>query len=268
MNILQLISTKNYITLNKDLIKLLGIEEAIILGELASEYEYWENKNQLEEEYFYSTIENIENNTTLSEHKQRKALNNLKEKGIIDLKIKGMPAKRYIKINQDNVLKLFNSQFLKILGTSSEKNEEQDIKNFRTNKNNIINNNSNNNIYNNNIINNIQKEEINKEEKDIFSYIEENYGRTLSPIEYEEIMTWEDNELTRYAIKQSILMGVYNIKYIATILQNFEKQSIKTVQQAQEIEKKFREKNNKVMSASEKRQEMYKRLEEKYKDDN
>lgn len=186
-----------------------------------------------------------------------KALDNLVKKGLISKRqedINGVIFNRY---------KIIWGVVKKLYGGSKETLHNNNIYN--------ISNNSNINIIediNNNIINNIQKEEINKEEKDIFSYIEENYGRTLSPIEYEEIMTWEDNELTRYAIKQSILMGVYNIKYIATILQNFEKQSIKTVQQAQEIEKKFREKNNKVMSASEKRQEMYKRLEEKYKDDN
>lgn len=80
-----------------------------------------------------------------------------------------------------------------------------------------------NNIYNNN----------NNKEKNIFEYIEENFGRTLSPIEYEEINTWEDNDLTRYAIKQSVLGGIYNLKYISKILYEYEKNNIKTVQQAQ-----------------------------------
>jgi hypothetical protein len=51
----------------------LGIDEAIILGELASEYEYWSRREELQDGYFYSTIENIEENTTLTEYKQRKA---------------------------------------------------------------------------------------------------------------------------------------------------------------------------------------------------
>ncbi len=42
-------------------------------------------------------------------------------------------------------------------------------------------------MYNSNSINNIN----------IYTYIEENFGRTLSPIEYEEVSMWEDNELTR-----------------------------------------------------------------------
>lgn len=74
----------------------------------------------------------------------------------------------------------------------------------------------------------------------IYDFIEKNFGRTLSPIEYEEISTWEDNELTRYAIKQSVLNGKYNIRYIAVILNNYKNNSITTVQQAQEQEEIFK----------------------------
>ena len=76
----------------------------------------------------------------------------------------------------------------------------------------------------------------------IYEYIENNFARTLSPIEYEEISQWEDNDLTRYAIKQAVLNGAYSIKYISKILYNYEKAGIKTVQQAQEKEKKFKNK--------------------------
>lgn len=81
---------------------------------------------------------------------------------------------------------------------------------------------------------------------DIYSYIECNFNRLLSPLEYEEVSTWENNELTRYAIKQSVLNGVYNIKYIQAILNNYEKNSITTVQQAQERDKEFKNKTKKI----------------------
>lgn len=88
---------------------------------------------------------------------------------------------------------------------------------------------------------------INTNTSNIFEFIEENFGRTLSSIEYEEISTWDDNELTRYAIKQSVLNGKYNIKYISRILFNYKKNNITTVQQAQQEEENFRkEKENKV----------------------
>ena len=109
MNILQLIASDSFITVSKEIIKKVGLEEAIILGELASEYDYWQkNKGLTPEGYFFSTIENIEDKTTLSEHKQRKALKTLKDKGLLDISIKGIPAKRYIKLNEQNISKIFN----------------------------------------------------------------------------------------------------------------------------------------------------------------
>ena len=169
-------------------------------------------------------------------------------------------------INEDTIVKMSNrciqnEEGVFNLNRGCIQNEEGGVFNLSTNNKDIynsINNNSNNSNINNNLDNNINN--IN-----IYDYIENNYGRTLSPIEYEEISTWEDNELTRYAVKQSILIGVYNIKYISTILHNYKMRNIKTVQQAQEEEKRFKEKNTRGMTASEKRQEMYRRIEEKYK---
>ena len=92
----------------------------------------------------------------------------------------------------------------------------------------------------------------------IYDFIEENFGRTLSPIEYEQISKWKDNELTRYAIKQAVLNGAYRIKYIESILNDYEKNGIKTVQQAQESEKKFKkqkEEQNKYKGLSFREQE-------------
>lgn len=73
----------------------------------------------------------------------------------------------------------------------------------------------------------------------LYDYIEENFGRTLAPLEYQEIITWNDSELTKYAIKQAILNGKYNIKYISRILSAYERENIKTVQQAQEREREY-----------------------------
>lgn len=92
----------------------------------------------------------------------------------------------------------------------------------------------------------------------IYDYIEENFGRTLSPIEYEEITSWEDNDLTRYAVKQSILNGKYNLKYINSILNDYKKNNIKTVQQAIEKEEKY--KNNKEKNSLERFNEEIDRL--------
>ena len=88
--------------------------------------------------------------------------------------------------------------------------------------------------------NSIEENSIDKSSIDnIYDYIEKNFGRTLSPIEYEEVGTWDDNELTRYAIKQAVLNSKYNIRYIAVVLNNYKKSSITTVVQAQQEEERF-----------------------------
>lgn len=84
--------------------------------------------------------------------------------------------------------------------------------------------------------------------KDIYSFIEDNFNRTLSPIEYEQISEWEDNELTRYAIKQAVLNGAYSIKYITRILESYKTKNIKTIQEAQRDEQNFKNKNGKVIT--------------------
>lgn len=82
----------------------------------------------------------------------------------------------------------------------------------------------------------------------IYDCLEQNFGRTLSPSEYEEVAEWEDNELTRYAIKVAVLNGVYKIKYINSILNNYKMNNITTVQQAQMAEEEFNKNKNKPRS--------------------
>lgn len=116
------------------------------------------------------------------------------------------------------------------------------------------NNKNNKNIKNNNniIIN-------------ICDFVEQNFGRSLSPIEYEEILNWEDNELTRYAIKQAVLNNKCGTKYISRILSAYERENVKTVQQAQEREREYvkarKEKNTrKYKTSTERKNEVFERF--------
>ena len=76
--------------------------------------------------------------------------------------------------------------------------------------------NINDDIYSYNNI--IEEENIKEEENTLFSYLEQNFGRLLTPIEMSVVSEWENNESTKYAIKEAILNGKYNIKYISSIL--------------------------------------------------
>lgn len=123
----KLLSTDGYIQVNKALIKKIGLHEAIIIGELCSEYNYWEEQDKLIDDMFYSTRENIENNTGLTEHYQRKAIAKLKELGILEVTKKGLPAVNYYKI-------IFN-KLLEILTSSSSQDKELETKDIDLNNN-------------------------------------------------------------------------------------------------------------------------------------
>ena len=96
----------------------------------------------------------------------------------------------------------------------------------------------------NNIDYNIEdNKEYNTTTDTIYDFLQEN-GFVLAPIHYEIISEWEDNELTRYAIKQAVLNNKYNIKYIQSILNSYKRANIKTIQQAKEQEEEFSKNKN------------------------
>lgn len=135
MSILQLIATSNFITVNRTIAEIVGLEAAVVLGEMASEAAYWQEHDPNYDGSFYSTIENLEKRTYLSAHSQRLALNRLQKQGWVTVEKKGMPAKRYIRIHEEEIARVVNNKSLKFLTTSDEKNERQDVKIFNTNKN-------------------------------------------------------------------------------------------------------------------------------------
>ena len=105
MNILSIIASDNYIVINRDLLKKYGINVTLMLCELASEYNYFDKNGKLEDGMFYSTIDNISERTGLSKYQQAEALKALDEDGIVKSVIKGMPAKRYFKIDVEELTK-------------------------------------------------------------------------------------------------------------------------------------------------------------------
>ena len=139
MSVIDILSSGNYIVVNKKIASELGLCEAILLGELASEHKYWANIEKLEDGFFYSTVENIKENTTLSRKQQTRAMNTLEDKGIVTAVLKGIPAKRYVRINEDAILPYLFDKFVPNGLTSSSQTDEL-VSPKRT-----INNNNNNN---------------------------------------------------------------------------------------------------------------------------
>lgn len=105
---------EGFVIINKTIMKILGIDGALLLGELVSEYSYFEKADQLTEDgYFFSKSENIENNTTLSYYKQNEALKVLQSWGFVETDLRGVPAKKYFKLNLDEILKFTLTDFKK-----------------------------------------------------------------------------------------------------------------------------------------------------------
>ncbi len=87
-------------------------------------------------------------------------------------------------------------------------------------------------------------EEKDNSKSNIFEVIEKEFGRTLSPIEFEIIKAWLDNnmseELIKEALKEATFNGVSNLRYIDKILYEWEKAGIKTKEDVLKNNKKRR----------------------------
>ena len=92
----------------------------------------------------------------------------------------------------------------------------------------------------------------NKKEKDenIFSKFESEFGRTLSPIEYETINNWLEKDIKEEtilkALKEAVINGVNNLRYIDKILYEWKKKGINSKEDIEKNRNDFQ--NRKVES--------------------
>lgn len=134
MSVLRLLASDSYITVNRVIAERFGLEAAVLLGELASEATYYEQGDLLTEDgWFYSTVENVQARTTLTKYQQGKALKTLNEAGIVDVARRGLPARRYIRINEQQVVELFDNKKSKNSPTVGEKTSQQEVKKLNGN---------------------------------------------------------------------------------------------------------------------------------------
>ena len=90
----------------------------------------------------------------------------------------------------------------------------------------------------------------------IFEMIEKEFGRTLSPMEYEIIKAWIDNniseELIQEALREAVYNGVSNLRYIDKILYEWGKKGIKNKDDVEKHKKRYQqEKKDKKEAESE-----------------
>lgn len=75
-----------------------------------------------------------------------------------------------------------------------------------------------------------------KEEKDVYSIFESEFGRTFSSIEYEMIKSWIEEkgfseEMILGALKEAVWSGANNLRYIDTILHDWARKGYKTMEE-------------------------------------
>lgn len=141
---LRLLSTDGYIQVNKHLIRTIGLEAAILVGEFCSQYIYYQDNGELVDDMFFETQDKIEYNTGLSAYYQRKGINDLKMYGILEVVKKGLPAKNYYKLDFDRLLDKMSNDCT----TSGEASSQLDIKPLED----IYNKNINNKKHSNNTL--------------------------------------------------------------------------------------------------------------------
>ena len=123
----QLLMSSSYFVLNKQIVKAIGIEAGFLLTTLIEASDGLAN----DDGWFYKTAPSLEEETGLSNHKQSKIIEELTKLGILEQENKGMPMKRYFRINFQKIEELvFKTQDLKNSKPSNEENKKQGFKNF------------------------------------------------------------------------------------------------------------------------------------------
>ena len=99
----------------------------------------------------------------------------------------------------------------------------------------------------------VKNSEIESSKEDIFSIFESNFGRSLSPMDYEIINAWIDKgfseDLVIAALNEAVYNGVPNLRYIDKVLYEWNRKGYKTVD---DVNNRFKEdkQNDKLFETS------------------
>lgn len=136
--------------------------------------------------------------------------------------------------NRENVLKRWE----KVKKTSDNECNEFEIPNEYENDTNVCN--SNYYIKENKIKENKIKENnilLTTTDNNIYSFIEQNFGRLLSPVEINKINLWlseEQEEIIKYAVTIAIMNGKSTFAYVDGILKNWKAKGFKSLEEIKE----------------------------------
>lgn len=102
MKILERLNPDNTVSFSRPLAHSLGLNAAVVYSALISKMAYYSGRGMLGGEgWFYSTVADLQESTSLSKRQQCTAVKTLTEAGLIECKKDGMPARRYFRICDD-----------------------------------------------------------------------------------------------------------------------------------------------------------------------
>ena len=156
--------------------------------------------------------------------------------------------KENITFNITKISSDLNIESSKVLELINELNEKNYITiEMRKNDNDVIEEFISTELFFNKISSILLDNEDNNSDNDIYSIFEKEFGRVLSPTEIEIINKWTESniseELIKEALKEAILNGVHNMRYIDSILFSWTKKGYKNVE---DIKRKKNTKEEKI----------------------
>lgn len=142
--------------------------------------------------------------------------------------------KENITFDINKISKDLNLEQSVVLGLINELNEKNYISIEMIKKNGIIEEFISVELFYNKICSLLIESKDENENNDIYSMFEQEFGRVLSPMEYQTINGWLENkisvDLITAALKESVLSGVNNLRYIDKILFEWNKKGYKKVE--------------------------------------
>lgn len=99
----------NTISFNRPLAHAIGLSETILYGALVAKWYYYSERDMLDEDgWFYSTVPDLQESTSLSEKQQKRCIKTLIDLELIKCETRGMPARRsfYLIDNYEKIVDL------------------------------------------------------------------------------------------------------------------------------------------------------------------
>ena len=95
-------------------------------------------------------------------------------------------------------------------------------------------------------LNHIEEGKQQETETDLYTCFEQEFGRPLSPYECETLAMWMDDDhhdpvIIKTALREAVISGKLNFRYIDRILFEWKKNGVKTIEQAKSYGRKFRQ---------------------------